>query len=83
MYGRRALYLPKKFFDIIDGSGGILGGTLKIHRSHGAVNKALKEGRAKAVVTHRRLDDACFSYWRMLGSRHSSFYSPEQKRGFE
>ena len=65
---------------MIEESPGIEAGILKIHRNHEAVNKRLRSAQAKAVLTHRNMRDACFSYWRMLNNRNSPFYRDNPSR---
>ena len=72
---------PDKFFEIINESPGVQGGVLKIHRDHYAVNEKLQHGQAKAILTHRNMRDACYSYWRMLHNPKSAFYRHEPSPG--
>ena len=65
---------PEKFFEVIEESRGVKHGVLKIHRPHEAINQRLRNGQAKAIVTHRNMRDSCYSYWRMLGNQKSPFY---------
>jgi hypothetical protein len=68
------LVSPEKFFDLVDESPGISLGVLKIHRSHDAVNTRLDSSEAKAILSHRDMKTACFSYWRMLNNHRSPFF---------
>ena len=70
---------PEKFFDLVDESPGISLGVLKIHRSHDAVNARLDSGSAMAILSHRDMRSACFSYWRMLNNPKSVFFVNEPK----
>ena len=75
------LVSPEKFFDLINESIGVNLGVLKIHRCHEAVNARLDSGEAKAILSHRDMKTACFSYWRMLNNPRSPFFKnkPELK----
>ncbi len=71
---------PEKFFELVNESNGVNLGVLKIHRNHESVNKRLIAGQAKAIVSHRDMKTACYSYWRMLNNPRSPFFknSPEK-----
>ena len=68
------LVSPEKFFDLVDESPGISLGILKIHRCHEAVNTRLDSNEARAILSHRDMKTACFSYWRMLNNHRSPFF---------
>jgi hypothetical protein len=71
---------PEKFFELVDESPGINLGVLKIHRSHHSVNTRLSSGEALAVLTHRDMESACYSYWRMLNNPNSPFFKSAPDR---
>lgn len=66
---------PEKFFDLVDESPGVNLGVLKIHRCHEAINARLAAGEARAILSHREMKAACFSYWRMLSNPRSPFFN--------
>ncbi|MCX5926871.1 MAG: sulfotransferase domain-containing protein [Cyanobium sp. LacPavin_0920_WC12_MAG_63_22] len=73
------LVSPEKFFDLVDESPGISLGVLKIHRCHEAVNARLDSSQARAILSHRDMKAACFSYWRMLNNHRSPFFKSAPK----
>jgi hypothetical protein len=73
------LVSPEKFFDLVDESPGISLGVLKIHRCHEAVNRRLDSSEARAILSHRDMKTACYSYWRMLNNHRSPFFKSAPK----
>ena len=75
------LVSPEKFFELVNESNGVNLGVLKIHRNNESVNTRLKAGQAKAIVSHRDMKTACYSYWRMLNNPRSPFFKNSPEKG--
>jgi hypothetical protein len=71
---------PEKFFELVDESPGAKLGVLKIHSTSDAVHARLMRSEARAVLSHRDMRSACFSYWRMLHNSRSPFYRPSPEK---